>query len=140
MVTRGEPTRAAALLVGLLLASSACALVAEDQPGDRPTRATDFDSCPEISLQEVPEGFTLVRRRLRALPDNHMGEVATYRSGRQTLTLYSGPDLYDELEDDSIEEFRRRLFFPPFAGGLAAKIGGPQRGPGVGGGVVPLHR
>ena len=47
----------------------------------------------------VPEGFTLVRRRLRALPDNHMGEVATYRSGRQTLTLYSGPDLYDELED-----------------------------------------
>jgi hypothetical protein len=27
--------------------------------------------------------------------------------------------LYDELDDDSIEEFRRRLFFPPFEGGLA---------------------
>ena len=27
--------------------------------------------------------------------------------------------LYDELDDDSIEEFRRRLFFAPFGGGLA---------------------
>ena len=27
--------------------------------------------------------------------------------------------LYDELDDDSIEEFRRRMFFPPFAPGLA---------------------
>lgn len=26
--------------------------------------------------------------------------------------------LYDELDDDSIEEFRRRLFFAPFGGGL----------------------
>lgn len=26
--------------------------------------------------------------------------------------------LYDELDDDSIEEFRRRLFFPPFGGAL----------------------
>ncbi len=27
--------------------------------------------------------------------------------------------LYDELDDDAIEEFRRRLFFAPFGGGLA---------------------
>jgi hypothetical protein len=29
--------------------------------------------------------------------------------------------LYDELDDDSIEEFRRRLFFSPFGGELASK-------------------
>jgi len=34
--------------------------------------------------------------------------------------------LYDELDDDSIEEFRRRLFFQPFAGGLSPYyLGGP---------------
>lgn len=37
--------------------------------------------------------------------------------------------LYDELDDDSIEEFRRRLFFPPFGGALPGVYyvpGGPS--------------
>ena len=38
--------------------------------------------------------------------------------------------LYDELDDDSIEEFRRRLFFPQFAPGLAG-IHYFQGGPGM---------
>jgi hypothetical protein len=43
------------------------------------------------------------------------GEVSFARANRDMGQL----PLYDELDDDSIEEFRRRLFFPPFAGGLA---------------------
>ena len=38
------------------------------------------------------------------------------RRQRKTSTEFP---LYDELDDDSIEEFRRRLFFSPFGGGLA---------------------
>jgi hypothetical protein len=39
----------------------------------------------------------------------------SYADANRNLTQFP---LYDELEDDSQEEFRRRLFFPPFAGGL----------------------
>jgi hypothetical protein len=42
-------------------------------------------------------------------------EVAYAEANRNITDL----PLYDELDDDSIEEFRRRLFFAPFAGGLA---------------------
>ena len=40
---------------------------------------------------------------------------------RQRRTSTSFP-LYDELDDDSIEEFRRRLFFSPFGGESAAGL------------------
>jgi hypothetical protein len=40
---------------------------------------------------------------------------ASYADANRNLTQFP---LYDELDDDSIEEFRRRLFFPPFGGGL----------------------
>ena len=42
-------------------------------------------------------------------------EVAHSQANRDITEL----PLYDELDDDSIEEFRRRLFFAPYAGGLA---------------------
>ncbi|MEX2317378.1 MAG: organic solvent tolerance protein OstA [Pirellulales bacterium] len=40
----------------------------------------------------------------------------SYADANRNITDFP---LYDELDDDSIEEFRRRLFFSPFAGGLA---------------------
>jgi hypothetical protein len=43
------------------------------------------------------------------------GEVSFAQANRDMDQL----PLYDELDDDSIEELRRRLFFPPFAAGLA---------------------
>jgi hypothetical protein len=39
----------------------------------------------------------------------------SYADANRDLTQFP---LYDELDDDSIEEFRRRLFFPPFGGNL----------------------
>jgi hypothetical protein len=41
---------------------------------------------------------------------------ASITGANQDLTRFP---LYDELDDDSIEEFRRRLFFAPFGGKLA---------------------
>jgi hypothetical protein len=41
-------------------------------------------------------------------------EVSVAEANRNLTAI----PLYDELDDDSIEEFRRRLFFAPFAGGL----------------------
>ena len=99
MVPTVRTTRAGAALVAVLVLASSCAPSDTSSPAPRPTRPAELDSCPEISLTNVPAGFRLSRRRLQALPDNHMGEVVTYRSDRQSLTLYSGPDLYDELED-----------------------------------------
>ncbi len=40
---------------------------------------------------------------------------ASYADANRNLTQFP---LYDELDDDSIEEFHRRLFFDPFGGGL----------------------
>ncbi|MEX2309719.1 MAG: organic solvent tolerance protein OstA [Pirellulales bacterium] len=40
---------------------------------------------------------------------------ASYADATRDMTQLP---LYDELEDDTHEEFRRRLFFPPFGGGL----------------------
>lgn len=40
---------------------------------------------------------------------------ALYADSNRNLTQFP---LYDELDDDSIEEFHRRLFFDPFGGGL----------------------
>jgi hypothetical protein len=40
----------------------------------------------------------------------------SYADANRNITQFP---LYDELDDDSIEEIRRRLFFAPFAGGLA---------------------
>jgi hypothetical protein len=40
---------------------------------------------------------------------------ASFSEANRDLTQFP---LYDELDDDSIEEFRRRLFFAPFGGGL----------------------
>ncbi len=55
---------------------------------------------------------------------------ASYADASRDLTQFP---LYDELDDDSIEEFRRRLFFPPFSGGLA-----PYYIPSPMAGVPPL--
>jgi hypothetical protein len=40
---------------------------------------------------------------------------ASFAEANRNLTQFP---LYDELDDDSIEEFRRRLFYQPFGGGL----------------------
>jgi hypothetical protein len=40
---------------------------------------------------------------------------ASFAEANRNLTQFP---TYDELDDDSIEEFRRRLFFEPFGGGL----------------------
>ena len=40
---------------------------------------------------------------------------ASYADANRDLNQFP---LYDELDDDSIEEFHRQLFFPPFGGGL----------------------
>ena len=53
---------------------------------------------------------------------------ATISGSTQDLNRFP---LYGELDDDSIEDFRRRLFFPPFGGQLAGLyympvVGGPS--------------
>ncbi len=86
--------------VGLaLLAAAGCASTASEDPGVRPTRAAEFTSCPSLRLSEIPDGFKVSRRQLEALSDNHMGEVTTYADGKRSIKVYSGPDLYDSLED-----------------------------------------
>jgi hypothetical protein len=50
----------------------------------------------------------------------------SYADANRNLTQFP---LYDELDDDTIEEIRRRLFFPPFGGGLDPlfyKVGPPS--------------
>lgn len=92
--------RSLSTLVALgLLAVAGCASAATEDPGPGPTRAAEFTACPTLRLEEIPEGFTAKRRELQALSDNHMGQVATYRDGNRSIQLFSGPDLYDTLED-----------------------------------------
>ncbi len=47
----------------------------------------------------MPAGFELVNRSLHRLGDRHMGMVRVFRNGRQQVHLYSGPDLFDQLDD-----------------------------------------
>jgi hypothetical protein len=86
---------------------------AREAAADRPTRKAEFTRCPAVHIA-VPDGFRPARRELPALSDNHMGEVTTYRSGIRRITVYSGPDLYDALEDldttaDAVETARHEF-------------------------------
>ena len=49
---------------------------------------------------------------------------ASYADATRDLDQFP---LYDELDDDSIEEFRRRLFFSPFGGELRRHVLHPRR-------------
>lgn len=91
---------AAVALPGALLAGCAGTGADGETAAPLPTRQAEFTSCPSVALASPPEGFRLARSELAALADNHMGRVLTYRSGEgQVIQVYSGPDLYDELED-----------------------------------------
>ena len=91
----------ARVAAGLCLAALAtgCQAFEADEPVAEPTRKVEFTDCPTVRLTDEPPGIRLARRQLEALRDNHMGEVVTYRSGGRSVVVYSGPDLYDELED-----------------------------------------
>lgn len=64
-----------------------------------PTRPVEFVNCPRADLRPSPPGMELVGRELEALRDNHMGAVLTYERGKQRVKVFSGPDLYDALDD-----------------------------------------
>lgn len=91
--------KAAYLAALVLVGATGCTEAVSTQPAPGPTRAAAFTKCAEVSLSQAPSGFSLAARELEALRGNHMGEVVTYRSGTRTIQLYSGPDLYDSLED-----------------------------------------
>lgn len=86
------------LVVAACAAAGGCAQPVEPT-APRPTRSVAFDSCPKVRLAPLPSGFELVRRRLESIGGNRMGEVVTYRRDSEVIQAYSGPDLYDRLED-----------------------------------------
>lgn len=94
-----RPTARVAAGLCLAVLASGCQAFEADEPVAEPTRKVEFTDCPTVRLAADPPGFRLARRQLEALRDNHMGEVATYRSEGRSVVVYSGPDLYDELED-----------------------------------------
>ena len=86
------------LLVVTLLAVGGCG-PAKHEPAAVPTRAAGFRNCPEAHLRPLPAGFRIVRRDLSALGDQYMGELKIYRDGPRQIQVFSGPDVYDKLDD-----------------------------------------
>lgn len=86
------------VLVVALLTVGGCG-PAKHEPAAPPTRAAGFRNCPEAHLRQLPAGFRIVRRDLSALGDRYMGELRIYRDGRRQIQVFSGPDVYDKLDD-----------------------------------------
>lgn len=97
-VARRRGRRPWPVLVAALLAVVGCG-PAKPGPAAPPTRAAGFRNCPEAHLRQLPAGFRIVRRDLSALGDRHMGELKIYLDGRRQIQVFSGPDVYDKLDD-----------------------------------------
>jgi hypothetical protein len=96
---RGAGRRRWPVLLVLLATVAGCGPAKHGPAAPPPTRSAGFRHCPEAHVRPLPAGFRLVRRDLSALGDQHMGELKIYRSGRSQIQVFSGPDVYDKLDD-----------------------------------------
>jgi len=89
------------VLLGLLVPLAACGGTVDrpEKVTAAPSRSATIRHCPEAEVRPLPAGFRLVRRDLSSLGDNHMGQLKIYRDGRRQVQVFSGPDVYDKLDD-----------------------------------------
>ena len=110
----GVARRCRPVLLALLVLLAGCGAARHAPAAPPPTRAAGFRTCPEAHVNPLPAGFRLVRRDLSSLGQQHMGELKIYRHGTQQIQVFSGPDVYDKLDDMDLVSRRVSVEGRPF--------------------------